>query len=116
MSDSVDVAIGVVEGKVIARWQQACTEISFDPKNAYQVSIALGKAALEAHGGKAADSKDAAFIDGELKQVKVTVTDAQRMMMVAKVATIIRSMMDQKATHGQIAVHAVDAVLRETAR
>jgi len=116
MSESVDVAVGVVDGKVVARWPDPLTEITFDAKNAYQVSLALGRAALEAHGGKPTGDRELKFIEGELKQVKITVTDQHRDFIIAQVATIIRSLLEQNRTPGQIALHCVDAVLKETAR
>lgn len=115
MSDSVAVAIGVVEGKVVAKWHQPMNEITFDPANAYSVGMHLARAAMEAHQGKP-NGKELEFIAGELAEVKMKVSDEQRMAMVLKVATIIRSMTDQKFSSGQIANHCVDAVLRETAR
>lgn len=112
---SVDVAIGVVEGKVVAQWKEPMTEITFDPKNAYSVGMHLARAAMEAHNGHAT-GKETEFIAGELAQVRIKVSDLQRMAMVHQVATIIRSLLDQKRTPGYIAQHAVDTVLRETAR
>ena len=112
---SVDVAIGVVSGKVVAQWNEPTAEITFAPKNAYQVGMHLCRAAMEAHNGKVT-GKETEFIAGELAQVKVVVTDQQRMAMVMQVSTIIRSLLDQKRAAGYIAQHAVDAVLRETAR
>jgi len=113
--DSVDVAIGVVKGKVVAQWKEPTNEITFDAKNSYQVGMALCRAAMEAHNGNST-GKETEFIAGELATVKVVVTDAQRMAMVKQVATIIRTLIDQKCNAGYIAQHAVDAVLRETAR
>ena len=115
MTDSVQVAIGILDGKVIAKWHAPVSEIAFDPQNAYSVGMALSRAALEAHQGKAT-GKETEFIAGELAQVKVKVTDAQRMAMVMSVSTIVRTLMDQKRTAGYIAQCAVDAVLQETAR
>ncbi len=115
MSESVSVAVGVVDGKVVAKWLEPTNEIIFDPKNAYSVGMHMARAALEAHQGKPT-GKELEFIAGELAEVKMKVSDEQRMAMVLKVATIVRSMIDQKMTPGQIANHCVDAVLRETAR
>ena len=115
MSESIDVAIGIVDGKVIAQWKDQTNEIAFDPKNAYQVGMALSRAAMEAHNGRST-GKETEFIAGELAQVKVVVTDLQRMAMVQQVATIIRSLLDRGMKPGAIANHCVDVVLRETAR
>jgi hypothetical protein len=115
VSDSVQVAIGVVDGKVVAKWQQPVTEITFDPQNAYTVGTHLARAAMEAHQGKATGG-EAAFIAGELATVKVKVTPEQRMAYVLNATHMIRSMIDQRRTPGQIAVEVVDKVLQETAR
>ena len=112
---SVDVAIGLLDGKVVVQWRELRTEITFDPKNAYTIGMHLARAAMEAHQGKAT-GKELEFIAGELAHVKVVVTDLQRMGMVQQVATIIRSLLDKGMKPGAIAQHAVDAVLRETAR
>lgn len=115
MSESVQVAIGVVEGKVIMKWREPITEISFDPQNGYGVGMNLARAAMEAHQGKPS-GKELEFIAGELAQVKVKVSDHERMAMIMTVSTIVRTLMDQKRLPGYIAQHCVDAVLRETAR
>lgn len=112
---NVDIAIGVFEGKVIARWLEATREIMFDPANAYKVGLALSHAAIEAHEGTR-QQKDIEFIGEELAQIKIVVTDAQRDMLVATVATILATLIEKKMTPGYIAMHCVDAVLRETAR
>ena len=115
MTDSVQVAIGVVDGKVVAQWHEPVAEIVFDPQNAYSVGMHLARAAMEAHQGKA-NGKEIEFIAGELAEVKKKVSDLERMAMVQQVSTIIRTLIDQKRKAGYIAQHAVDAVLRETAR
>ncbi len=117
MSDSVDVAIGIVKGKVVAQWRKPTAEIVFDPANAYKIGLALSKAALDAHRGERGDTgKDVAFIDGELAQVKVEVSDEKRLYLVNAVATILKTLLEQGKTPGYCALHAVDMVLRETAR
>ena len=113
---SVDVAVGVFEGKVVARWQEPVTEITFDPQNAYTVAHALANAAVEAYLGKKKNAHDIQVVDGQLAQIKMVVTDMQRDMMVATVASIIKTFVDQKKSPAYIAMHCVDAVLRETAR
>ena len=114
--DSVDVAIGVFDGKVIAQWKDATTEIVFDPKNAYMIGIALSKAAMEAHRGNSSDSKDLEFLAGELATQKVKITDARRDLLIGKVATILKTFAEQGRTPGYCAMHAVDTVLADTAQ
>lgn len=112
---NVDVAIGVVDGKVIAQWHEATNEIVFDAKNAYLVGISLAKAALEAHrnGSVLGDTE---FIAGELNEVKVKVSDTKRDFLITQVATILRSLIAAGKSPGYCAMHCVDAVLQETAR
>lgn len=112
MSESVDVAVGVVEGKVVARWHQPTTEIVFDPQNSYKVGMALCSAAMEAHKGSPLNAQ--AFIESELRRPQVT--DAQRDMLIGIVATQIKSLQEKGRSPGMIAIHAVDAVLQEVAR
>ena len=109
---SVDVAIGVVEGKVVAQWKEPMTEITFDPKNAYSVGMALATAAMDAHNGNPVNAKP--FIESELQKPKVT--DIQRDMIIALVATQLKSLMEKGRSPGLIAMHAVDAVLQEVCR
>lgn len=115
MSDSVHVAIGVVDGKVVMKWHEPTAEIVFDPQNGYGVGMNLARAALEAHNGKPT-GKELEFIAGELAEVKKKVSGTERMAMVLKATHMVRSMQDQKRTPGQIAVEVVDSVLQETAR
>lgn len=89
---------------------------AFEPRYAYELGMKLCRLAMEAHKGAPTSDKDVQFIDGELKQVRVTVTDAQRMAMIQAATHIVRSMQDQKKSPGQIAVEVVDSVLQETAR
>ena len=111
----MQVLVGVLDGKVIATWDDPCREITFDPQNAYTVGTALSRAALEAHRGHASPG-DTAFIAGELAEVKKLVSDTERMALIMTVATIVRTLIDQKRNAGYIAQHCVDAILRETAR
>lgn len=112
---NVDIAIGVEGGMVIAKWQELANHIVFDPSNAYQIGTAMAKAAMEASRG-VAQKGDLQFVENELREMKVVVSDLQRMGMVMQVATIVRTMIDEKRTPGTIAQHCVDIVLRETAR
>ena len=111
--ENVQVAVGVVEGKVVARWHQQTDQIVFDPQNAYSVGMALASAGMEAHkGGSAIYAQP--FIESELQKPKVT--DQQRDMLIGIVATQLKTLMDKGRSPGYIAVHAVDAVLQEVCR
>ena len=115
MSENVDVAVGVVNGKVVAQWHKPVNEIVFDPKNAYTVSLALGRAALEAHKGSAgADTID--FVAGELVDQKIRISDARRSMLVMQASTILKSLREQSKPDGYCAQHIVDLVLADTAK
>ena len=113
MSESVQVAVGVVDGKVVARWHAPVTEIAFDTRNAYSVGMALATAAMEAHRGTAAAS-DVSFVTGELEKPKVS--DAQRDLVIGIVATQLKTLIEAGRSPGYIAMHCVDAVLQEVAR
>jgi nitrous oxide reductase accessory protein NosL len=112
MTESVQVAIGVIDGKVVAKWQEPCNEITFDPKNAYSVGMALAQAGMDAHNGSPVNGH--AFLADELQKPKIT--DAQRDRLIAIVATQIKTLQEKGRSPGMIAIHAVDAVLQETAR
>lgn len=111
--DNIDIAIGVVNGQVITKWNDATNEIVFDPANAYKVGLALSRAAMQAHGNAKDVKSDTDFILGEQR---ITVTDAQRDYMVAQVATILKTFMEQGKSPGYMAMHCVDTVLAETAK
>ena len=117
-SGSVDVAIGVAEGKVIARWREATSEIVFDPKNAYMIGIALSKAAMEAYRGSKNNSTgdDLAFIHEELAQTKVKITDMQRVALINQVSHMLKTFRHENRSDGYSAMQCVDTVLAETAR
>ena len=106
---NVDVAIGVVEGKVVAKWPDPITQIEFDPQNAYQIGEALARAAHEARYGAKPES-DESYIAG---QVRSRVTEDLRVKMVQRIALMLGSMERHRRTPGQIAMALVDAMLRE---
>ncbi len=111
----VDVAVGVVEGQVIAKWPSPLTAIEFDPKNAYMIGMALCKAAMEAHRGHAAPG-DLSFIAEGLHEEKVTMTDSRRAFLVGQVQGIIKTFIEQHKSTWYIAQHCVDTVLADTAQ
>lgn len=115
MSTGVDIAIGVMEGKVIAKWRTVVSEITFDPKNAYMIGRQLMMSAMEAHRGYK-NGDDLSFIAEDLGGGKAVITDARREVLIGQVATIIKTFIDQKKTPGYIAMHAVDTVLADTAK
>lgn len=104
---SVQVAVGVVEGKVVARWRELASEIAFDPGNAYSVGTALRNAARDATGDR---------IIGSDPNPKMEITDEQRARVLIICGKIVKSMMEQGKTAEQITVHAVDYVLGETTK
>ena len=104
-----DVAIGVVEGKVVAKWNEPTTQIVFDAQNAFQIGEALARAAHEARFGEKVPS-DMSYLQ---QQIKARVTEELRDKLVTRVAHIIRSTQERKRTPGFVAMSAVDAVLRE---
>ena len=108
---AIDVAVGVVEGKVVARWREPMTEIAFDPHNAYTVGEALARAAHEAHYGAAPSAAmDRSFI---ADQIKARITDQIRDAMIMKVASILQSKIERRDSPGRIALRVVDAVLAD---
>jgi hypothetical protein len=115
-SGGIEVAIGIVDGQVIAQWHEPTNEIVFDPKNAYLVGLALSRAAMEAHDGASGTKDDIAFVDGQLTSSRITVSDVQRVAFINKVSTILKTFIDQGKSPGYMALHVVDTMLAETAK
>lgn len=105
MSDSIDVAVGVVNGKVVAKWHRATAEIVFDPNNAYSVGKALSNAACDAAG-------TTPLMMGDTAKMKITMEQRARMLIIS--GKIVRSLMEQGKQAEHIAAHVVDFVLQET--
>jgi len=103
---NVDVAIGVVGGKVVARWHHAVTQIVFDPDNAFQVGTGLRNAACDATG-----------VTPEMMGAsKTELTNEARAKILIIAGKILRSMLEQGKTAEQATVHVVDYILSETTR
>lgn len=107
-ADSVDVAIGVVDGRVVARWRDPTSEIVFDPQNAFQIGEAMARAAHEARFGVA--PTDESYIAG---QIRARVTENLRVRAINRVVLMLGSMERQGKAPGHIAAQLVDAILRE---
>ncbi len=120
MTNAVQVLVGVEKGHVELSMREdesgRYAQGRFEPKYAYQLGKQLCEHALVAQSGGKGTDRDTTFIDGELKSVRIKITDEQRMALILQATNIIRSMTDQKRTPGQIAVEVVDKVLQETAR
>jgi hypothetical protein len=108
-SAGVDVAIGVHEGKVVARWMVPTNEIVFDPQNAYQIGEAMARAAHEAKHGAPVQT-DESYI---AEQVRARVTENLRLRMINRFILMFGSMERQRKTPQHIAAQMVDALLRE---
>ena len=106
---SVDVAIGVHEGKVVARWALPTTQIVFDPQNAFQIGEAMARAAHEARYGAPVQT-DESYI---AEQVRARVSENLRLKMINRFVLMFGSMERQRKTPKHIAEQMVDALLRE---
>lgn len=122
MSDAVQVLVGVTNGRVEMSMREDSSgrfaQGGFDPQNAWQLGKQLCESALLAKGGGKGTDKDHEFVDGELMQVRIKIDDAKRDYLIAKVATAIRTHSDNIGMKKSVylATHAVDEVLKETAR
>lgn len=105
----VDVAIGVQDGKVIAKWQMPTAQIVFDPQNAYRIGEALARAAHEAQHGVAVQSDESYLAE----QVRARIGDQWRARMINRFVRMFGSMERQRKTPAYIAEQMVDALLRE---
>lgn len=108
-SAGVDVAIGVHEGKVVARWALPVTEIVFDPQNAFQVGEAMARAAHEARYGEKVET-DESYV---ASQIRARVTENLRTKAIHRVVRMLGSMERHRRTPAHIATELVDAILRE---
>ena len=109
-----DIAIGVVDGQVIARWHDPATQIVFDAQNAYQVGEALSRAAHEARYGVPASAEaDESYV---AQQIRARVTEDMRVRAINRVTLMLGSMERHGRTPGYIAMQLVDAILREVIR
>lgn len=109
--ESVDVAIGVMEGKVVAQWHKPLQQIVFDPQNAFQIGEALARAAHEARfpGEKIPDGSYIA------QQVRARNLDNIRVRAINRLTVIMQSDNYRTWSPGKQAMHLVDAILREVA-
>lgn len=114
--NAVQVLVGVVNGIVNAkvRWDDTgrFEDMHFEPKEAYEIGIALSKAAMEAHAGQPVGGADDFIRNESLMKI----TDEGRARILVIVGKMVRSLMDQGKSPEQITMHAVDFVLQETTR
>lgn len=106
---NVDVAIAVVDGKVVAQWYQPTHQIVFDPQNAFQVGEALARAAHQARFPGEALS-DRSYI---AEQVRARATEDARVRCINRCSIMMASDNFRTWTPGKQAMHLVDAILRE---
>lgn len=106
---SIDVAIGVEDGKVIARWHIPSTMIAFDPQNAFNIGEALARAAHEAR------FPGEALTDGSYlaAQIRARITEDVRDRLVTRVALMLNSLRASRHTNGELALQIVDVILVE---
>ncbi len=104
---NIDVAVGVVNGKVVARWHVPVSQIEFDPDNAFQVGTGLRNAACDAVG-------TTPEMMGGPGRMELTNEARARILVIC--GKIVRSMLEQGKTPEQITLHVVDHVLSETTK
>lgn len=114
MSDpinNVEIAIGVVDGKVVAKWHEPTQCIVFDPQNAFDVGEALARAAHNARF-PGEPLPDANYI---ANQVRARLTENLRVRMINRVSLMLETETFRSWTPGKRAMHLVDAIFREVA-
>jgi hypothetical protein len=104
-----DIAFGVRDGKVVMTWREPATQLTFEPQNAYEFGERIARAAHEARYGKAPPD-DRSYLAA---QVKSRITEDLRTKMISRVAIMLPSMAAQNWSPGRMAMHVVDAVLKE---
>lgn len=109
---NIDVAVGVVEGKVVAQWHRPVTQIVFDPQNAFQIGEALARAAHEARFPGEKLPSDRSYL---AEQVRAKLTEDLRVRMINRVSLMMQGEQFRTWTPGKQALHLVDAIFREVA-
>jgi hypothetical protein len=109
---SIDVAVGVVDGKVVAQWHRPTARIVFDPQNAFQIGEALARAAHEARFPGEKLPQDGSYI---ARQVRAKLTEDLRVRMINRVSLMMQGEQFRTWTPGKQAMHLVDAIFREVA-
>lgn len=106
---NIDVAIGVVDGKVVAKWHQPTTTIVFEPQAAFQIGEAMARAA---HAARFPGDKldDRSYI---AQQVRSRNIEDIRVRVINRVSIMLETEQFRLWTPGKRAMHLVDAVLRE---
>lgn len=108
---SVDVALGIHDGKIVMTWRTPTSIITFDPENAFQLAEAIARSAHEAKFGKVVQT-DKSYL---AQQIKYRVTDEIRGRMVLEAGFSLKKMLEQDRGPDYIAKEIVDRILSEVA-
>ena len=109
---NVEMVLAVEDRKVIIRFARAMSYVVFDPDNARNIANALGRAAYEAHYGKAAPDDMTSTIAQEMRE---RATEKVRQKMINRVVLITASMRESGRSPIHQASEIVDCMLREIA-
>jgi len=108
-SGSVDVAIGISQGKVLIHWQRPTTYIAFDPQNAYEFGEMMARTAHKARFGEDAPD-DRSYL---AQQIRARVTEELRDRMVIRTMHVIRSLQEKNKSPDFVAKEVVDTIFAE---
>lgn len=111
LNESIHVAVGDQNGKVVLSFDRPIQNWVLDPQNAFQIGEAIAKAAHTAKFGKVPQA-DGSYI---AQQVKARVTDEIRARMVLQAGFALRSMLEQNRKPEYIAAEIVNRILSEVA-
>lgn len=104
------MGIACIQGKVVLKFPQPMEHVALGAENARFIAEAIGRAAYEAHYGKAPpDDMRSALA----QQIRDNITDELRDRMIARFTLVVPSMVNQSKTPGRIAMEMVDILLRE---
>lgn len=109
---SVDIAIGIHQGKVVIHWHQPTTQISFDPQNAFQFGEQIARTAHKARFGTEAPN-DGSYLG---QQIKAKLTEDLRDRLAIRAGHIMRTLLEKGKAPEWIGKEIVDAVFSEVDR
>lgn len=108
-----EVGWAVIQGEVVLKFPQPMEVLTFGSENARAFAEIMGRCAYEAHYGKPPPDDMASVIAQDIRD---KLTDQLRDRMIARIALVMPSMLEQlkgQKTPGRIAMELVDIFMRE---
>jgi len=100
---SVQMAIGVENGKVIQRFKEPMLEVQYEPQNAIDIAGALADAAFECRDG----------VKPVAGSLKAELIERHRDKLIQRFPLVLRSLIDSGKSDGYIAKELIDICFKE---